>query len=122
MKASVAAGIILVLILALVMGNAFYVNHVTAHMEDMVNALPDIPTEATPQDIREIYAYIEKRKTLLGFSVGFSVIDRVMETTEALAAYAASNGFMDYAVTKATLSDAIRDMGRLEKPSMMNIF
>ena len=115
MRVSVVAGILLVLLVALVVGNAFYLKNTTSHMEDMLNALPDRPEEDSPQEVRELQAYAKRHKPYLGLSVNFSVLDRVIELCESLRIYAEIGDVMNYRITKATLLDAVEDMGRLEK-------
>ncbi len=115
MKVSVVAGILLVLLVALVVGNAFYLKNTTSRMEDMLNALPPRPQEDTPQKVIELQAYTKRHKPYLGLSVNFSVLDRVLELCESLRIYAEIGDVMNYQITKAILLDAVEDMGRLEK-------
>ena len=116
MRVSVVAGIMLVLLVALVTFNAFYVGRITSRMENLLNALPQKPLEDTPAKVREIQAFVKGHKSYLGLSVNFSVLDRVLELCESLGIYAEIGDVMNYQITKAILLDAVDDMGRLEKP------
>lgn len=115
MKASVIAGVLLVVLLALVIGNACYLEATTARIADMVSALPEKPRDDTPRAVENILTYAKKHKPYLGLSVHFSAIDRMLELCQSLLIYTEIGDVMNYQITKATLLDAIEDMGRLEK-------
>ena len=115
MKASVIAGVLLAVLLGLVIGNACYLENTTAHIAEMVSALPDRPLPDTPQAVESILAYAKRHKPYLGLSVHFSVIDRMQELCQSLLIYTEIGDVMNYRVTKATLADAVENMGRLEK-------
>lgn len=115
MKVSIVAGILLVLLVALVVGNAFYLKNTASRMENMLIALPPRPEEDAPQKVRELQVYTKWHKPYLALSVNFSALDRVTELCENLRIYAEIGDVMNYQITKATLLDAVDDMGRLEK-------
>lgn len=115
MKASVIAGVLLVVLLGLVIGNACYLENTAAHIADMVSALPESPQDDTPRAVEKILTYAQKHKPYLGLSVHFSAIDRMLELCQSLLIYTEIGDVINYQVTKATLADAVEDMGRLEK-------
>ncbi len=122
MKASIASGVIIGLILLLVVANGFFVNHAVNTMKEMVDALPDAPGGEAVEQINAVGDYLDQKEIWLSFSVPFALLDRGVELCQTLASYAAEGSVYDYAATKASLADAIKDMGRLEKIDWKNIF
>ena len=115
MKASIVAGILLILLVGLVIGNAFYLENSTSHMKNMILSLPEKPMDTTPKAVRDILSYANKQKPYWGISVHFSAVDRMLELCQSLLIYTEIGDIMNYQVTKALLADTIEDMGRLEK-------
>lgn len=122
MKAAVASGIILCLILALVIFNGIGIRRTVATMADMVAALPDTPGEEALPQIAAILDFLSRQETYLSFSVPYSLLDRGVELCKALEVHAREGSLYDYAVTKTALADAVQDMGRLERLHLKNIF
>lgn len=122
MKATIASAVILLLILVLVAVNGMCVHHTIRQMTEMVDALPDVPDETTALQIHDIHQFLEKKETLLSFSVPFVVLDRGIELCKTLESYADAGAVIDYAAAKVSLADAIQDMSRLEKIEWKNIF
>ena len=115
MKASFIAGILLVILVGLVFWNACYLKNTTSHITNMITTLPEKPQDDTPKAVADILAYVKKHKRYLGISVSFSAVDRVLEVSQSLLIYAEIGDIMNYQITKATLYDAVQDMGRLEQ-------
>ena len=115
MKASVIAGILLVILVGLVFWNACYLKNTTTQMSNMISMLPEKPQDDTPKAVADVLAYVKKHKRYLGISVNFSAVDRVLEVSQSLLIYAEIGDVMNYRITKATLYDAVQDMGRLEQ-------
>ena len=115
MKASVGAGILLLVLLLLVCINAVFVTNTTRSLSDQLRALPDAPSEECLQKIQVIEAYFEEKEPFLRISISFFLSDRVKEQLASLRLYAATDMAGDYLVTKALLLDAVEDMGRLER-------
>lgn len=122
MKASVFSGILLIVVAALVLINAAYVRHVTDTVLDMLSRLPDGPSEAAVGIAEEILSYLQDKETLLSLSVPYQTLDRSIELAGSLREYASMGSHFEYTATKALLTDAIKDMGRLEKVSLKNVF
>ncbi len=114
-KASIAGGILLLVILVLVILNAWYIHSVTREMNRMVESLPQTPEPATLAHIAAFQAYFEEKHPLLRITIGFSQLDRVTELSESLLEYAQSGSLPDYRATRRLLLDAIQDMSRLER-------
>ena len=115
MKASVIAGVLLVVLVGLVICHACYFGNTVNNIQNMLSALPEKPQEDTPQAVADILAYTKKHKRYLSISVCFSAVDRVLEVSQSLLIYAEIGDIMNYQITKATLYDAVQDMGRLER-------
>ncbi len=122
MKAAVISGVILTLVLLLILMNGLFVTHTVNTMGEMVAALPDEPGEAAVARIEAIAEYLDDKETHLSFSVPFALLDRGVELCRVLKAYAVNGSIYDYAATKVSLADAVKDMGRLEKLQWKNIF
>ena len=122
MKASVFSGVLLVVILLLVLSNTLFVRRVTNTVLDMIARLPDHPSETAVDMAEEILSYLESKETLLSLSVPYQTLDRSVELAGSLKEYAATGSRIEYTATKALLTDAIKDMGRLETPDAKNIF
>ena len=126
MKGSIISGILLVVLVLLVIGNALYVHHVTHRLSVMTEGLPERLGEATREGtverITKIQAYLKKHETVLAISVSYTSIDRMTELTAMLETYARMDADHDYTATRKLLIDAIGDAARLERLSAKNIF
>lgn len=115
MKASVGAGILLVLIFIAVGINAAYVHRVTNEMRAQVAALPEIPNESTEARITEFQNYLRDKLPLLRLTISYPQLDRVGELSTSLKGYAQSDALSDYRITRALLLDALQDVERTER-------
>lgn len=115
MKASIGAGVLILLVVVLVCINACYVHRVTDDLQERLQALPDMPEEGTVGDIQAFKEIFEKRAKLLKITVNYTLIDKVKELTESLLCYAEADMTGDYQTTRALIMDAVEDVGRLEK-------
>ncbi len=115
MKASIVAGILIILLVALVTGNAYYVGHITDAISLLVETLPETPTPEAITQMQTISEQLHAHRPYLSFFISFSLIDRVLELSDSLLLYGKCYDVVDYQVTKALLSDAIDDMRRLEE-------
>lgn len=102
-------------ILLLVILNAWYIHSVTKDMSRLIYALPQTPEADTAERIVAFQAYFEDKHPALRFTIGFSQLDRVSELAESLRDYAQNGALSDYSVTRLLLLDAIEDMSRLER-------
>ena len=115
MKASIGAGILLILIMVLVILNACFVHAVSQDMSRQIEDLSETPNEKDLADIRYFQKNLEEKLPFLRQTISFSQLDRVSELSTTLYEYAESGALSDYRVTKALLLDAIEDMSRLER-------
>ncbi len=123
MRVCVAAGILLLVIVALVVGNALYVHRVSDDLLARAHALPAVPDPAsTPAAVAALRERLERHLPWLGLSVHYGVLDRVEEALYALEAQAATGDSWQYAASRAVLIDLLRDIERLERLGVENIF
>ena len=122
MKASAFSGILILVVIALVLWNASYVRNVTDTLLAMVAQLTDEPSPSSLEQAKDIQLYLKDNETLLSLSVPYQTLDRSIELAGSLAEYASMGSHFEYAATKALLTDAIKDMARLEKVSFKNVF
>ncbi len=123
MRVCIAATVVLLVIVALVAGNAVYVRHTTDALLDELAALPTTPDPtSTPADIAHLQKQLEKHIPWLGLSVSYTVMDRALEALISLEAHARVGDTWQYASTLAVLHDLISDLARLEKFSAENLW
>lgn len=115
MKASVGAAILLFLLIALVILNAWYVRSTTDRLIAEVQALPDVPKEDTVTQIEALQTEFDRHEGWLRLTVNYTLIDKISELITSLKSYAEANVSTDYLATRALLLDAINDVGRLER-------
>ena len=122
MKEVVAVLILFVLLVGFVVWNAIYINNVATRLADMVEALPDITDPACPAAAEALRKEWKKYAPIVGFSVSYSVADRVGEQSAVLAACAACGDEPGYASARALLSDSLCDLRRAEQFSPRSLF
>ena len=122
MKAAVVSGILLAVIALLILINAAYVNRTVDALVAAVEALPSTPQADTCQQVTHILSRLQSVETVLSLSVPYPAIDRSIELCRSLLCYAETGAENDYAMTRDLLTDALRDMGRLERLQTKNIF
>lgn len=122
MKGCVLAAVILLLVVIGVICNALYIHHTADQLMEWVEALPDVPNpQETPHAIGQIRERLEKKVSLLGITVPYSIIDRVSEALINLEACARTDDRLQYAETLALLRDLVEEIGRTEKITVKNI-
>ena len=115
MKASLGAGILLLLLLTLVIINACLIHRFSNDMKQQIEALAETPDAQTAESIENFQKNLEEKMPFLRLTISFPQLDRVSELSTSLLTYAESGALSDYRVTKALLLDAIEDMSRLER-------
>lgn len=122
MRGCVIAGVILVLVLAAVVLNSFYVRRTVDILAKAAEALPEIPDPVqTPLEIARIGEMLETQEAFLEITVSSNTIVRVAEALTAMEAAARAENLTQYVGIRAVLVGLIRDIGRSEKLSMDNI-
>ena len=122
MKGCIIAGVMLILVLAAVVLNAVYVRNTVEALLTAAEALPSVPHPTdTPLQITALRQDLEKHAPFLGITIPYNTIDRVSEALLALEAAAGAQDLQQYTLTRAVLTDLIREIGRTETVSMDNI-
>lgn len=121
MKSLIATSILLLSLLACITANFFFINHVTDHMEKMIQSLPTVDSPSCVEASRNIRDYWEQRTDWIGLSVGYNIIDRVCEQSALLASCAKAQDIYGYHSARTLLLDAIGDVRRAERFSIGNL-
>ncbi len=122
MRICIAAAVVVTVLLGAIAGNAVYVHRVSEALIAELDALPDVPDpSATPADIADLRASLEKHLALLGLSVNYSLLDRAEEALWAMEAHARTGDLLQYETSRLVLRDLFRDFARLERISAENI-
>ena len=122
MRTCIAAGVVLLLIVALIAANAIYVHTAANNLLKQLKNLPDVPDPATtPAEIDALQKAFEHQMPLLGMSVSYAVLDRVAEAICVLKSRAETEDAREYQAEPALLSDMLSDIHRLEKITFENI-
>lgn len=121
MKSFLCSMALLALLLGALICNFVYVNRTADRLLEMVDALPSSPDESALAPAEELSAFWDERTDTIGFSVGYTVLDRISEQAATLVTTAKYHNFFDYQLAKELLRDAIRDMRRLEQFSVGNL-
>ncbi|CDC62639.1 unknown [Clostridium sp. CAG:448] len=117
----VALAIFLLLIAVIIM-NALYIRHVGEQLSTKLEGLSDQPCIDTLGDIREIRTYWEKAQKIVNISVGYCETDRFDELLLSIEEYCMLGNADEYHRTVALAQNAAKDLVRLEKLSLINIF
>ena len=122
MRTCIAAGVVLLLVVALIAANTVYVHTAANKLFKQLNSLPHVPDPATtPAEIDALQKAFERQMPLLGMSVSYAVLDRVAEAICVLKSRAETEDVREYQAELALLSDMLSDIHRLEKITFENI-
>lgn len=122
MKTFYAVLLVFVLILGGILLNAIEIQSIASETEQRIKALSEYPSEESALEIAKLQAAWKERTNLLGLSVSYSVIDRVSEQMQLLAAACSFGDVYGYVETRVLLLDAIEDFRRLERLEIANLF
>ena len=121
MKSLLVTSLLFIALLCTVIVNAFFVNHVTDQMEQMIINLPDLDNENLLTSGKRLCAYWEQNADWLALSIGYNVIERVNEQAALLLCCAESKDLYGYQAARALLLDAVGDVRRAEQFSIGNL-
>lgn len=121
MKSFLFSMALFALLLLAIAWNFAYVNSTAERLIEMIDALPSSPDDSALLPAEELSAFWDKRTNSIGFSVGYTVLDRVSEQAATLVSSARYHDFFNYQLAKELLRDAVRDMRRLEQFSVGNL-
>ena len=109
------------LLLVVIVWNFIYVNRTAERLLDMIEALPSDPDDSALAPAEELSDFWHTRINSIGFSVGYTVLDRISEQAATLVSTTKYHDFFDYQLAKELLRDAVQDMRRLEQFSVGNL-
>ena len=121
MKSFLCSMALFALLLCVIVCNFLYVNRTADKLLEMIDALPASPDDSALAPAEELSAFWDERTDTIGFSVGYTVLDRISEQAATLVTTAKYHNFFDYQLAKELLRDAVRDMRRLEQFSVGNL-
>ncbi len=122
MKGCALGGVVLAVVIALVVGNAVFINRTVRDLTAGLDALPPVPdSETTPAEIAALREALESKEALLGLSVSYEEMDKAVESLRGLEASAAAGDVSRYRATLEILRDLMEDLARLEKLSVKNL-
>ncbi|MBQ7173092.1 MAG: DUF4363 family protein [Clostridia bacterium] len=121
MKSFVVSLILFACMILAIVWNFCYINKTADRLLELANSLPDAPAGAL-EKAEALSDFWHDRMDRVGFSVGYTVLDRVSEQAATLVSAAKYESEFDYRLAKALLVDAVGDMRRLERFSIGNIF
>ena len=121
MKTFVCSLLLLALMIVGIVCNYRYVNKTADKLLELVDALPETSGDGLAAS-ESISAFWKDKMDSVGFSVGYTVLDRISEQAVTLVSAAKNQSEFDYRLSKALLRDAVGDMRRLERFSLGNIF
>ena len=114
MKSFLWSMILFTLALAVIFCNALYINRVADRLQNKLEALPDVESDACIVASEELYEDWMKQSKWAELSVSYPILDRVTEQAALLVTCAKCGDYYGYRSAIALLTDAIEDMKRLE--------
>ena len=121
MKSFLISMVLFALLLLVIAWNFSYVNSTADRLLEMIEEMPSSPDDSALSPAEELSDFWHKRTNSIGFSVGYTVLDRVSEQAATLVTSAKYHDFFNYQLAKELLRDAVRDMRRLEQFSVGNL-
>ena len=122
MKQVIIVSIMLGILAVLLVLNSIYINKVTIHMEEEVDALPPIHDPSCVSAVESLREDWLRHTPFLDLTVNYLLSDRICEQTALLISCAEAGDVYGYASARAILSDALEDMRRTERFSPISLF
>lgn len=115
MKAFIACIAFIILILALILSNMFYINHVTNEMKELADAAAQ--EESSDKEMSELIEYWDKHKKFVALSANYKQTDTVSE--EIIKLQSARDFGNRFAIDQShkILLDVLDDIAQYEKLS-----
>ena len=120
MKAFIISAILFALLIATVIGNAFYVKKVSEHVISETEALKK--QDYSIEIISDLEKYWKYHRGFVGLSVGHQELDHISQSIISLKSSCESENISDARLYLAILQDAVDEMGRHEEISFENLF
>lgn len=108
-----------VLLIAVIIGNAVYVHHVT---EEILARLSHLTAESDEREMAALEAYWEKHRAFVALSISYQELDHLSESLISLRATYDTGNAIDFELYRQICRDASRELARLERFSLENLF
>lgn len=120
MKTFWAALALFAVLLGVVVLNFYHINHVADELNRKLDALP--ACEEAEEALDEMYRYWEGHKKCASLSVSYEVLYKMEENMTDMRSAMAEEEASEFEKARALMRISIRQMRRLEKFSIENIF
>ena len=120
MKTFCAAILLFAVLLGAVILNFYHINRVADELGRQLEALP--ACEDAAGALEEMYGYWDRRKKGISLSVSYEVMYQIEENITDMRSAAASSESAEYEKARALTRISLKQMRRLEKFSIENIF
>lgn len=120
MKTFWAALVLFAVLLGAVVLNFFHINHVADELNRQLDALP--ACEQASEALEEMYRYWDGHKKCASLSVSYEVLYKMEENITDMRSAVAQKEENEFEKARALMRISIRQMRRLEKFSVENIF
>jgi hypothetical protein len=120
MKAFIISAILFALLIATVIGNAFYVKKVSEHVISETEKLKN--KNYSSDIICDLEKYWNRHRGFVGLSVGHQELDHISQSIISLRSSCESKNLSDAKLYLSILQDAVEEMGRHEEISFENLF
>lgn len=121
MKTFTVSIVLAVLMLGVIVWNAFYINNVANEMERRLDELPDVSSPDCAGFAEDLRRQWETHDDWVGLTVSYTITDRVSEQAAVLSACAECGDLYGFRTARALLRDAVGDMRRLERFHVGNL-
>lgn len=111
---------VFLLMVGLILCNALYINRLSFDLTERLDALPAVGEAGCEDMAHELLCFWSSKTSLVGISVGYPAVDRISEQAAVLHAAAACGDVYGYRAAVALLRDAIEDLRRLERPTLIH--
>lgn len=121
MKAWIISLCLFILLIGVIIGNAFYIHRVAAHLCEISDSLT-FEEEETETCLEMLEAYWERHRTFVALSISYRELDRVSEAMISLRSAYDTKNASDFEEYRRLFRDAADEISRLERFSVENLF
>ena len=121
MKAWFFSLCLFLVLIGMIIANAIYVHRTSKHICSLLETL-SFEGAATKNTLDELQRYWDQHRPFIALSIGYRDLDHVCETLISLRASYEVQSAPDFELYRQVAADAVRDLGRLERFSIENLF
>lgn len=119
MKAFFISLLLFILLIGGIVGNAVYVHRVTDRLLQSLDAISFSSSEAEWDELED---YWDRHRAFVALSISYRELDHFSESLIALRAARDADSSFDFEIYHAIAVDAAREIARLERFSLENLF